>query len=296
MQVQLVLCIGVNKAAGVVEDQKRCDYYRKTRHMQVKCPTRPDSISETGDEEDSFSLSLIIRMASYHNSLAVRYHNSTVELLLKIHGAKVLVADVQDELGHSLCTEFGTPDSISYTHCDVTCETDVKNAVDFAISKYGKLDIMFNNAGIIGEFESRAIASDAENFKKVLDVNVYGGFLGAKHAARVMIPAKSGCILFTASIASLESTGLEFNCISPHAVATPLLLKALGVSNKRKVGEAISTNTVLKRTILEPKDVAQAALFLASDEAKYPSGVNLPVDGGYSLNNQTWKKGLEKLK
>ncbi|XVF76137.1 hypothetical protein PTKIN_Ptkin13bG0241900 [Pterospermum kingtungense] len=247
---------------------------------------------------------------------------STAKLFVK-HGAKVLIADVQDELGHSLSTELGTPDSICYTHCDVTCETDVEKAVDLAISRYGKLDIMFNNAGIAGELEWRAIASDAAGFKKVLDVNVYGGFLGAKHAARVMIPAKSGCILFTSSVASLACVGLphayttskhavvgltkslsvelgeygiRVNCIAPHGVATPMFLKTLGVLDNRKAEEIISTTAVLKGTILEAEDVAQAALFLASDEAKYLSGVNLPVDGGYSLNNQTWKNGLEDIK
>ncbi|XVF76135.1 hypothetical protein PTKIN_Ptkin13bG0241700 [Pterospermum kingtungense] len=233
------------------------------------------------------------------------------------------VALITGGSSHSLCTELGTPDSICYTHCDVTCETDVEKAVDLAVSKYGKLDMMFNNAGIAGEFELRAVASDAEDFKKVLDINVYGGFLGAKHAARAIIPAKSGCILFTSSVSSLlcigvphayttskhavvglskslsvelGEYGIRVNCISPHAIATPLLLSALGVSDKRKAEEVVATNAVLKGTILEPEDVAQAALFLASDEAKYLNGVNLPVDGGYSLNNQAWKKGLEELK
>ncbi|XVF76136.1 hypothetical protein PTKIN_Ptkin13bG0241800 [Pterospermum kingtungense] len=247
---------------------------------------------------------------------------STAKLFVR-HGAKVLIADVQDGLGNSLCAELGIPDSICYTHCDVTCETDVEKAVDLAVSKYGKLDIMFNNAGIAGDLEWRAIASDAADFKKVLDVNVYGGFLGAKHAARVMIPAKSGCILFTASVASLVCIGvshsytaskhavvglskslsvelgeygIRVNCISPHTVATPMVIKGLGFSEKRTAEEAISTTAVLKGTMLEAEDIAKAALFLASDEAKYISGVNLPVDGAYSLSNQTWKKGLEELK
>ncbi|KAG4215860.1 hypothetical protein ERO13_A01G203950v2 [Gossypium hirsutum] len=228
---------------------------------------------------------------------------STARLFLK-HGAKVLIADVQDELGQSLCKELGTPDIVTYIHCDVTCETDVQNAVDLAVSRYAKLDIMFNNA---------AIASDGDSFKKVLDVNVVGGFLGAKHAARVMVPAQKGCILFTASVASLlcigvphayttskhaivglakslsvelGGYGIRVNCISPHAVATPLLLNWFVTSDKRKVEEIILRNGVLKGTILEAEDIAQAALFLASDEAKYVSGINLPVDGAYTVNNQ----------
>ncbi|XVE96340.1 hypothetical protein REPUB_Repub02eG0213200 [Reevesia pubescens] len=245
----------------------------------------------------------------------------TAKLFVK-HGAKVLIADVQDELGHSLCKEVGTPDSVSYIHCDVTCETDIENAVNLAVSKFGKLDIMFNNAGIAGDFELRAIASDSENFKRVVDVNVVGGFLGAKHAARVMIPAKKGCILFTASVASLVCVGvphayttskhaivgltkslsvelgdygIRVICISPHAIATPLLLNTFGISDKRKAEEVISTTVALKGTILEEEDVAQAALFLASDEAKCLTGVNLSVDGGYSINNQSWKTGLQQL-
>ncbi|KAK8540079.1 hypothetical protein V6N13_048822 [Hibiscus sabdariffa] len=243
---------------------------------------------------------------------------STARLFVK-HGAKVLIADVQDELGQSLCKELGTEDIISYVHCDVTCETDVRNAVDLAVSKYGKLDIMYNNAGITGDAELRATDTDGDNFKKVLDVNVLGPFLGAKHAARVMIPAKKGCILFTASVVSLAylgtphayntskhavvglakslsvelgEHGIRVNCISPYAIPTPLLVNLLDISDKRKAEETISTNGVLRGAVLETEDIAKAALFLASDEAKYVSGVNLPVDGAYTHDNQTWKVGL----
>ncbi|KAK6231899.1 Short-chain dehydrogenase/reductase SDR - like 10 [Theobroma cacao] len=124
---------------------------------------------------------------------------STARLFVQ-HGAKVLIADIQDDLGHSLCQELGT-ETISYVHCDVTCESDVQNAVELAVSKYGKLDIMLNNAGIMGHHEVRVTDADTGNFKTVFDINVLGGFLGAKHAARVMVPAKKGCILFTASLA-----------------------------------------------------------------------------------------------
>ncbi|TYI44488.1 hypothetical protein ES332_A01G240500v1 [Gossypium tomentosum] len=194
---------------------------------------------------------------------------STARLFLK-HGAKVLIADVQDELGQSLCKELGTPDIVTYIHCDVTCETDVQNAVDLAVSRGGGVEL-------------RAIASDGDSFKKVLDVNVVGGFLGAKHAARVMVPAQKGCILFTASVASLlcigvphayttsknaivglakslsvelGGYGIRVNCISPHAVATPLLLNWFVTSDKRKVEEIILRNGVLKGTILEAEDIA----------------------------------------
>ncbi|XP_022746655.1 secoisolariciresinol dehydrogenase-like [Durio zibethinus] len=244
---------------------------------------------------------------------------STTRVFVK-HGAKVLIADIQDELGHSLCKELGSWETISYIHCDVTRESDVQNAVDLAVSKYGKLDIMFNNAGILGEPELRAIASNIEDFKRVYDVNVFGAFLGAKHASRVMIPAKKGCILFTASMLSMICTGLphayttskhavvgltkslavelgeygiRVNCISPYAIVTPLFQGASGILDMQNGEEKISAAAVLKGAILETNDVAHAALFLASDEAKYLNGVNLPVDGGYSLYKPTWKTGLK---
>ncbi|XP_012468144.1 short chain aldehyde dehydrogenase 1 [Gossypium raimondii] len=244
----------------------------------------------------------------------------TTRLFVK-HGAKVLIADIQDELAHSLCQELGT-ENISYVHCDVTCESDVENAVNLVVSKYGKLDIMFNNAGITGDSEVRVTDASTEDFKRVFDTNVLGGFLGAKYAARAMVPAKKGCILFTSSIVSKISTGLphaykaskhavtgltkslsvelgehgiRVNCISPSAIVTPLFQKSIGNFDKKKGEEMLAVSSVLKGTILEPEDFANAALYLASDEAKFISGVNLPVDGGYSLSNQSWKTGFAAL-
>ncbi|MBA0734688.1 hypothetical protein Gogos_018586, partial [Gossypium gossypioides] len=244
----------------------------------------------------------------------------TAKLFVK-NGAKVLIADIQDELGRSVCQELGT-ENISYVHCDVTCESDVENAVNLAVSKYGKLDIMFNNAGIPGDNEVRVTHAGSEDFKRVFDVNVLGGFLGAKYAARVMVPAKKGCILFTASLASkisfglphaykaskhavagltkslsveLGEHGIRVNCISPNGIVTPMLQKAIGNVDKKKGEEMVAVSAVLKGTVLEPEDFAHAALYLASDDAKFISGVNLPVDGAYSVSNQSWKMGFAAL-
>ena len=76
-----------------------------------------------------------------------------------------------------------------------------------AISEYGKLDIIFNSAGILGDPEIRATATDIGSFKNVFDINLFGAFLGAKHATRVMIPAKEGCIVFIASLTTIIYTG-----------------------------------------------------------------------------------------
>ncbi|EEF28529.1 short chain alcohol dehydrogenase, putative [Ricinus communis] len=248
---------------------------------------------------------------------------SSVRLFIK-HGAKVIIADVQDKLGNSLCKELGSEEIISYVRCDVTCDSDVQNVVDFSISKYGKLDIMFSNAGISGKVYPGVVATENEDFKRVFDVNVFGAFLAAKHAARVMIPARKGCILFTASNLSVTCSkgmhpyvaskhavvglaknlsvelgqyGIRVNCISPSAIVTPLMREFAGVEEieKEKIQELILATGNLKGILLETEDVAEAAIYLGSDESKYVSGINLMIDGGLSLTNPSFEKEVEKL-
>lgn len=127
---------------------------------------------------------------------------ATVRLFVH-HGAKVVICDIQDSLGLLISKELEVDENVTFIHCDVTKEIDVKFAMNTAVSKYGKLDIVFSNAGISGEFGLNILQSTSEEFKRVFDINVYGSFLCAKHAARVMIPAKKGSIIFTASVASV---------------------------------------------------------------------------------------------
>ncbi|XP_038698118.1 secoisolariciresinol dehydrogenase-like, partial [Tripterygium wilfordii] len=241
---------------------------------------------------------------------------ATARLFVK-HGAKVIVADIQDQLAQSVCLDS----NVTYVHCDVTSDLDMKNVVDVAIVKYGKLDIMYNNAGITGDLDQTILGTGNENFKRVFDVNVYGAFLGAKHAAKVMIPAKKGVILFTSSVCSvacgesphaytmskhavvglmknlcveLGEYGIRVNCISPCAIATPLLRNAMGVE-KSVVEEVLCASANLKGVVPEPEDVAEAAVYMASEEGKYVSGLNLVVDGGYSTTNQSFTTVLKNF-
>ncbi|CAN6176558.1 unnamed protein product [Urochloa humidicola] len=234
------------------------------------------------------------------------------------NGAKVVLADIQDDLGRALAADLGADDTACYTRCDVTDEAQVAAAVDLAVARYGKLDVVFNNAGIMGSMEWPALgALDLGNFDRVMAVNTRGVMAGVKHAARVMVPAgRGGSIICTASVAGvlgggtphpynvskaaiigvvravageLARSGVRVNAISPYFIATPMVMRMMekwypdrSAEERRLIVER-GTNE-MEGPVLEPEDVARAALYLASDEAKYINGHNLVIDGGYTVN------------
>jgi len=221
-------------------------------------------------------------------------------------GAKVVIGDIQDEAGQAVADELG--DACEFVHCNVTIEDDVAKLVDTAVEKFGQLDIMYNNAGVVGAVGPIA-TTPADEWHKTIDIHLSGCFYGCKHAARVMIPRGTGSIVSMSSTAGimgglgphaytaakhaiigltkgvaaeLGQYGIRANCISPAGMATPMVADVM-TGDHKNLDETIATLAALsplKGRAGLAQDVANAALWLASDESGYTSGLTLTVDAG----------------
>ncbi|OAE25546.1 hypothetical protein AXG93_1543s1630 [Marchantia polymorpha subsp. ruderalis] len=231
--------------------------------------------------------------------------------LFNEHGAKVIIADVNEEHGRAAALQLGP--SVLYKRTDVTLEAEIQSTVEFAVKEFGKLDIMFNNAGVITPPDDKLENLDLIEYDRYTSIMVRGVLCGIKHAARAMIPRRSGVILTTASVAAvmtgpdlpliynlnkhalpgitkiaafhLGGKGIRVNCISPHSVPTGMVIDYMQSLGREVEEEKLIAGYTKKSPLLDKhctrEDIAAAALFLCSNDSNFISGQNLVVDAGF---------------
>ncbi len=217
-------------------------------------------------------------------------------------GAKVLLTDVNDEAGEATAGAIG--DAAHYVHADVSKEADARAMIDAAVDRFGRLDVLYNNAGVMLPEDGSVDSTDERIWDLTLAVNVKGVAFGCKYGIPAMLRTGGGSIINVASFvawlgaatsqtaytaskgAVLAMTreiaveyarkGIRCNALCPGPIETPLLLALLSDEEKKR-----------RRFVHIPmgrlghaEEVAKAALFLASDDASYITGSSLIVDGG----------------
>jgi NAD(P)-dependent dehydrogenase (short-subunit alcohol dehydrogenase family) len=210
-------------------------------------------------------------------------------------GAKVVIADIDDAAGQEVDDALG--DAAAFVHTDVSVAESVQGAIDHAVASYGALHVMVNNAGISGSYR-RLMDDDLRDFERVMAVDLYGVMVGTQRAARAMAPggsiinitsiagispgpafpsyraAKAGVVHFSRSAAiEVAELGVRVNVIAPGNISTTInahLYDTESVANRlQPLPRSGSTH-----------DVANAALYLASERSAQVTGMVLPVDGG----------------
>ena len=245
----------------------------------------------------------------------------TVERFVE-EGARVVIAARREKEGEALAEALG--ENVRFIRTDVSKEADVEAMIAFAVETFGRLDVLFNNAGgpaPTGGIETIPYA----DYEKALGVLLGGVVLGLKHAAPVMKAQGSGSIINNGSIAGhqagwstsliysaakaavihlsrcvameLGESGVRVNSISPGPIATGIFGKALGLSVEEAeksvelVKQAFAAIQPIRRAGL-PEDIANAAVFFASDESSFVNAVDLIVDGGI-IGGRHWSVAQE---
>jgi len=223
-------------------------------------------------------------------------------------GARVAVADLQEEKGERLVSEFG--DRAFFQKTDVAIEAEIEQLVNTTVKRFGRVDCLYNNAGF--GYATRSITEiPTQEFDVQIAVLLRGTFLGIKHAGAVMKRQRSGTIVNTSSVAGiaggysshpysaakagvisltqcaaleLGECGIRVNCVCPGNIATPIFVRGIPLTKEE---ERLSMETVaaaLTHSPLgrpgTPEDVANLALWLASDESSFVTGQAIVIDGG----------------
>jgi NAD(P)-dependent dehydrogenase (short-subunit alcohol dehydrogenase family) len=235
----------------------------------------------------------------------------TVELFAA-EGAKIIAADISDDRGKRL--EGAHKGAVKYVHCDVMEEAEIAAAIAAAESEFGGLDVLFNNAGT-GGARDMADGVSAGSFDAVMHLHLRAALFGMKYAVPLMKKRGGGAIISTASVAGLRAgygpllysiakaaiihmtkvaapqlavDNIRVNCICPGLVATNIFASGMGMPSQLAdtrldaIGEATRHSQPMGRSG-RPRDIAEGALYLASDGADWVTGQALTIDGGLTL-------------
>lgn len=231
-------------------------------------------------------------------------------------GAKVVIGDIADDSGQAIAEKLG--DAVSFVHTDVTDEAAIEAIVSAAVATYGRLDIMFNNAGNQGDV-SPLSDLNADGFDRTLALLTRSVALGHKYASRqFQKQGGGGAIVSTTSTAGLQGAwagaaytaakhavvglvrqaaaelaplGIRSNAIAPGTIMTPIMANAFGVPAHQApefldyLAQELGPKLPIGRVGV-PEEVADVTLFLASDLARYVTGVTVPIDGGATAITQ----------
>jgi NAD(P)-dependent dehydrogenase (short-subunit alcohol dehydrogenase family) len=230
-------------------------------------------------------------------------------LLFAKEGAKLIAVDRSESVKETAKLVSDAGGTVEAVMADAGSESDVKAFIDRAVSKYGRLDAIWANAGISGGLVPLA-EQTVEHWQEVLRINLIGPFLAIKYAMPHMIKQKYGSIVCTASVAglkagasghpygaskagvislvqttaySLSGTGVRINAVCPGLIETGMTKPVFDRAKERGTSDKIGQLNPLKRAG-QPHELAAMGLFLASDDASYVNGQAIPVDGGLTAS------------
>jgi len=230
-------------------------------------------------------------------------------LLFAKEGARLIAVDRSESVKETAKLVSDSGGTVEAVMADAGSESDVKAFIDRAVSKYGRLDAIWANAGISGGLVPLA-EQTVEHWQEILRINLIGPFLAIKHSMPHMIKQKSGAIVCTASVAGLKSgasghpyaaskagvislvqttayslsgTGVRINAVCPGLIETGMTKPIFDNAKQRGTEGKIGQLNPLKRAG-QPHELAAMGLFLASDEASYVNGQAIPVDGGLTAS------------